>query len=263
MSGEALLEIRGLSKHYSAVKAVSAFDVRMESGKIYGLIGTNGAGKTTVINMISGLEKPNSGSILFEGSEISGQAPETIARRGIARTFQNLRLFSTMTVLDNVLVAAQIDRTYSIFSAVIKSPKYRREDMVETTWAMKLLEMLELSQYGAAVSSSLPYGHQRRLEIARALATRPKLLLLDEPAAGMNPQESADLMTIIRRIRDELSITILLIEHDMKVVMGVCEYIYAMTFGEIIDQGAPEDIVKSQKVIEAYLGGASKRANAQ
>jgi branched-chain amino acid transport system ATP-binding protein len=255
-----LLRIRGLSKSYRALQAVRLFDAEIEPGRIYGLIGTNGAGKTTVLNLISGLEKPSSGFIEFEGRDITGMSPEKITRRGIARTFQNLRIFSTMTVLDNVMVAAQIDRRYNLFQAALITRGYREGDRAQRKRALEYLDLFKLADLAGAPAKSLPYGYQRKLEIARALATGAKLVLLDEPAAGMNPQESADLMEIIVRMRDTLAVTVILIEHDMKVVMGICEYIYAMAFGEIIDQGLPGEIVKSKRVIEAYLGGAGKYA---
>ncbi|MDR1948805.1 MAG: ABC transporter ATP-binding protein [Spirochaetaceae bacterium] len=251
-----LLRIRGLSKNYRALQAVSVFNAEVEAGRIYGLIGTNGAGKTTVLNLISGLEKPSSGTIEFEGRDITGMPPERVTRRGIARTFQNLRLFSTMTVLDNVMVAAQIDRRYNLFQAALATRAFREGDGAQRKRALEYLDLFNLTDVAEARAKSLPYGRQRKLEIARALATGAKLVLLDEPAAGMNPQESAELMEIILRMRDTLALTVILIEHDMKVVMGICDYIYAMAFGEIIDQGLPGDIVKSKRVIEAYLGGA-------
>lgn len=258
--GGKLLRIRGLSKSYRALQAVSLFDAEIEAGRIYGLIGTNGAGKTTVLNLISGLEKPSAGTVEFEGRDITGLPPEKITRRGIARTFQNLRLFSSMTVLDNVLVAAQIDRRYNLLQAALATRGYRAGDRAQRERALEYLSLFNLADAAGAQAKSLPYGHQRKLEIARALATGAKLILLDEPAAGMNPQESAELMEIIVRMRDSLALTVILIEHDMKVVMGICEYIYAMAFGEIIDQGLPGEIVKSRRVIEAYLGGAGKDA---
>jgi branched-chain amino acid transport system ATP-binding protein len=244
-----------LEKSYHALKAVSDFNADIESGRIYGLIGTNGAGKTTVLNLLSGMEKPTAGHIVFEGKEISGFPPEKVTRCGIARTFQNLRLFSTMTALDNVLVAAQIDRRYTLAQAVLRTRAYRQEDGDHREKALGLLRLFGLEGAVDKNASSLPYGHQRKLEIARALATGAKLVLLDEPAAGMNPQESAELMGIIARMRDELGVTVILVEHDMKVVMGICEFIYVMAFGEIIEKGAPGEIIKSRKVVEAYLGG--------
>jgi branched-chain amino acid transport system ATP-binding protein len=255
-----LLHISGLSKHYRALQAVSSFNAEIEAGHIYGLIGTNGAGKTTVLNMISGLEKPSSGTIKFEGRDITAMPPEKITRYGIARTFQNLRLFSTMTVLDNVMVAAQIDRRYNLFQMAFITRAYREGDRAQRKRALEYLDLFNLADDAEAPAKSLPYGYQRKLEIARALATGAKLILLDEPAAGMNPQESAELMEIIIKMRDALTVTVILIEHDMKVVMGICEYIYAMAFGEIIAQGLPGEILKSKRVIEAYLGGAGKNA---
>ena len=260
MAGAQFLSISGLSKSYHALNAVSSFSAEFEAGRIYGLIGTNGAGKTTVLNMIAGLEKPSSGSIIFQGREIAGLPPERITRYGIGRTFQNLRLFSSMTVLDNVLAAAQIFRNYNLLQAVLLTPAFRRDDAALQKRAMEFLELFELAGMAGARANSLPYGHQRKLEIARALATGAKLILLDEPAAGMNPQESAELMNIIVKIRDALGVTVLLIEHDMKVVMGICEYIYVMAFGEIIDEGLPAQIIKSKKVIEVYLGGTTEDA---
>jgi branched-chain amino acid transport system ATP-binding protein len=257
LSGAKFLSISGLSKSYRALKAVNSFSAEFEAGRIYGLIGTNGAGKTTVLNMIAGLEKPSSGSIIFQGREIAGSPPERITHYGIGRTFQNLRLFSSMTVLDNVLAAAQISRNYNLFQAVLLTPAFRKEDKAQRNRVMELLNLFDLAGAAGAKANSLPYGHQRKLEIARALATGAKLMLLDEPAAGMNPQETAELMDTIVKIRDSLGVTVLLIEHDMKVVMGICEYIYAMSFGEIIDQGLPTEIVKSKRVIEVYLGGTA------
>ena len=260
LSGDQFLSISGLSKSYYALKAVRSFNAELKAGCIYGLIGTNGAGKTTVLNMIAGLEKPSSGSIIFRGSEIAGLPPDKITRYGIGRTFQNLRLFSSMTVLDNVLAASQISRNYNLVQAVLCTPAFRREDAAQRNRAMEFLSLFNLADAAGARANSLPYGHQRKLEIARALATGAKLALLDEPAAGMNPQESEELMETIVKIRDILGVTVLLIEHDMKVVMGICEYIYVMTFGEIIDQGLPGEIVKSKRVIEAYLGGTADGA---
>lgn len=255
-----LLWINGLSKHYRALQAVSLFSAEFSAGGIYGLIGTNGAGKTTVLNMISGMEKPSSGTVVFQGRDITGASPEKVTRQGIARTFQNLRLFSSMTVLDNVLVAAQIEKRYNMFQAILSTGSYREGDRLQREQVMELLRWFNLADCSDAPAKSLPYGHQRKLEIARALATGAKLILLDEPAAGMNPQESAELMRIILNIRESLGLTVILIEHDMKVVMGICEYIYVMAFGEIIEQGLPADIIKSKRVIEAYLGGAAVHA---
>jgi len=256
-SGARFLSISGLSKSYRALKAVDSFSAEFEEGRIYGLIGTNGAGKTTVLNMIAGLEKPTSGSIIFQGREIAGLPPDRITRYGIGRTFQNLRLFSSMTVLDNVLAASQISRSYNLFQAMLLTPAFRNEDKAQRDHAMEFLNLFDLAGEAGAKANSLPYGHQRKLEIARALATGARLVLLDEPAAGMNPQETAELMETIVKIRDTLGVTVLLIEHDMKVVMGICEYIYAMSFGEIIDQGLPGEIIKSKRVIDVYLGGVA------
>ena len=260
MAKAQFLSITGLSKSYHALKAVNSFNAEFEPGKIYGLIGTNGAGKTTVLNMIAGLEKPSSGSIIFQGHNIAGLSPEQITRYGIGRTFQNLRLFPSMTVLDNVLAAAQILRKYNLLQAILLTPSFRKDDAALRNRSMEFLDLFDLANAAGARANSLPYGHQRKLEIARALATGAKLILLDEPAAGMNPQESMELMDIIVKIRDVLGVTVLLIEHDMKVVMGICEYVYVMAFGEIIEQGLPAKIVKSKRVIEVYLGGTTEDA---
>lgn len=251
-----ILEVKNCTMQFSGLTAVKNFSCSLEKGRIYGLIGTNGAGKTTVINMLSGVLKPSSGEILFEGRRIDGLKPNRIARQGIVRTYQNLRLFNKMTVLENVIIGAQIEKPYSIATGILQLPKFGREEKRIREKAMHELEIMGIAQYADSIAGSLPYGLQRRLEIARILAANPKLLLLDEPAAGMNPQESMELVEMIRRIQGEFGLTILLIEHDMKVIMKLCEYIYVMATGEVIARDVPEAIRKNPQVIAAYLGRA-------
>lgn len=249
-----ILQADGLTMNFNGLHAVSRFSLSLEKGKIYGLIGTNGAGKTTVINMLSGVLKPTKGHIFLEGKEITGKRPDIVSARGIARTFQNLRLFGKMTVLENVLIGAQMRKDYSFFSSSLGLRSYRENEKKLNKDAEEMLEILKITRHAGAMAASLPYGDQRRLEIARALATKPQVLLLDEPAAGMNPKESSDLMETIESIRQAFNLTILLIEHDMKVVMGLCERLSVMAFGEVIAEGLPKDIRGNQRVIEAYLG---------
>ena len=249
------LDVRDLSIHFGGLAAVDGVSFHVEQGEIVSLIGPNGAGKTTVFNMLTGVYQPTSGNISFEGESIVGLKPYQVTQRGIARTFQNIRLFSELTVLENVKIAFHYHVKYGLLESVLRIGRYFQEEEAIEEESRKLLKIFHLEDKADEVAKNLPYGAQRRLEIARALAAKPKLLLLDEPAAGMNPQETKELMDMIRWIRHEFGLTILLIEHDMSLVMGICERIYVLEYGEVIAQGTPEEIKSNPEVIRAYLGG--------
>jgi branched-chain amino acid transport system ATP-binding protein len=256
-----LLEVRGLAKHFGGLRAVDGFDLSVKQGELVGLIGPNGAGKTTVFNMITGLYEPTGGRISLGGEDLTGLEPHAITQRGIGRTFQNIRVFPNLSVLDNVCVAYHPHAGYGILDALLRTPRFEERERQLVERAQDFLAVFNLQDRQNEIAKNLPYGEQRRLEIARALATEPKLLLLDEPAAGMNPNETVRLMELIHFIRDRFKLTILLIEHQMRVVMGICEYITVMDFGQIIARGTPREIQCNQKVIEAYLGtGVAARA---
>jgi branched-chain amino acid transport system ATP-binding protein len=239
---------------FGGLVAVNELDMNVRNGEIYGLIGPNGAGKTTIFNLLTGVYEPTSGELYFQGERIDGLKPYEISRRGISRTFQNIRLFPSMSVLENVMTACHRHAKQNLLDAVLRLPRFERDEREHRQFAMELLEIFDLAKFHDEGGTSLPYGSQRRLEIVRALATRPKLLLLDEPAAGMNPAEQEDLMQLIKQIRDRFGLTILLVEHNMKVVMGVCERIQVVDYGKSIALGVPEEIKNNPKVIEAYLG---------
>lgn len=253
MSG-LILRTEGVTMRFSGLTAVTDLNMRVSPGSITSLIGPNGAGKTTCFNMITGFYKPTSGGIFFNDRDITGMKPHDICRAGIARTFQNIRLFSGGTVLQNVMAACWVRQKSPWWSAPFMLPGFVREEREIREKSMRLLEAVGMGRLAGEIATGLPYGAQRRLEIARALATEPRFLLLDEPAAGMNPHESRELMGFIRKIRDEFELTILLIEHDMKVVMGISEWISVLDYGITIAEGTPEEIRSNPKVIEAYLG---------
>ncbi|MGE5527763.1 MAG: ABC transporter ATP-binding protein [Patescibacteria group bacterium] len=249
-----LLNTDKLTKAFGGLIAVSALNIEIEPGELVGLIGPNGAGKTTVFNLLTGLTPVTSGAAYFQGKNITGLLAHQVTALGMARTFQNIRLFKELSVLDNVKIACHLHSTYGLGQGFLHFRHFLRGEREIEDKALKILSVFKLDGHKDEISGSLPYGAQRRLEIARALATEPKLLLLDEPAAGMNPQETLELMKTIAWLRDEFKLTILLIEHDMRVVMGICERIYVLDYGQLIAAGTPAEIRSNRRVIEAYLG---------
>ena len=249
-----ILQINKMGITFGGLRAVSNLNLTIKQGELVGLIGPNGAGKTTAFNLITGVYQPTEGEVVFRGKNTKGLPSFKVTQMGMARTFQNIRLFSELSVLDNVKIAYTYHVQYSLLESITRLGRYYKEEQEITEKALKLLEIFGLQEKAYEIAKNLPYGEQRRLEIARALATEPQFLLLDEPAAGMNPQETHELMKLIAWIREKFKLSILLIEHDMSLVMGVCERIYVLEYGCLIAQGTPEEIKNNPRVIEAYLG---------
>jgi branched-chain amino acid transport system ATP-binding protein len=250
----ALLEARGVTKRFGGLTAVRQMDFTLEAGRIVSIIGPNGAGKTTFFNSLTGINRPEEGKIHYDGHSLIGLRPDQIAALGIARTFQNIRLFGGMTVIENILVGMHVRLHQSGAGALLRTPSFQDEERRAHERARELMNYVGISGVGDELARNLPYGAQRRVEVARALASNPKLLLLDEPTAGMNPHETSEAMALFRRLRDELGVTILLIEHDMRVVMGISEHVTVLDYGEKIAEGLPTEIRSNRRVIEAYLG---------
>lgn len=249
-----LLEVNALGISFGGLKAVDQFHISIEKKELYGLIGPNGAGKTTVFNLLTGVYQPNTGEILLNGENIVGSSCIEINKKGIARTFQNIRLFDKLTVLDNVKAGFFQENSYSFIEGIFRLPRYFQKEKEMSDRALDLLSVFHLEEHALDLAGNLPYGKQRKLEIARALATNPSLLLLDEPAAGMNPNETEELMDTIRLVRDRFDMTILLIEHDMKLVSGICDRLTVLNFGQVLTEGKTQDVLHDEKVIKAYLG---------
>lgn len=250
----AILDVQNLSISFGGLHAVDDFHITIEKGQLYGLIGPNGAGKTTVFNLLTGVYKPDEGIIRLDGQDITGRSTIEVNMAGVARTFQNIRLFKNLSVLDNVKIGLHNHFRYSTLEGILRLPRYHKVEKEMNERAMELLKVFDLDGQADFLASNLPYGKQRELEIARALATQPKLLLLDEPAAGMNPNETQDLMKTIRFVRDNFDVSILLIEHDMKLVSGICEKLTVLNFGRVLAQGDTSDVLNNPEVITAYLG---------
>ena len=250
----AMLEVKNIGISFGGLKAVDNFSLTIEKGQLYGLIGPNGAGKTTIFNLLTRVYKADHGSIFLDGKELTGKSTIEINQAGIARTFQNIRLFKDLSVLDNVKVGLHNHHPYSTIEGIFRLPHYYKVEKEMNARAMELLKVFDLDKECDYKASNLPYGKQRKLEIARALATDPKLLLLDEPAAGMNPNETAELMDTIRFVRDHFDMTVLLIEHDMKLVSGICEKVTVLNFGQVLTQGETSEVLNDKRVITAYLG---------
>ena len=250
----ALLDVKNLSISFGGLRAVDGFEMQIEKGELYGLIGPNGAGKTTVFNLLTGVYKPNEGIIKLDGEDITGKKTIDINKAGIARTFQNIRLFKQLSVLDNVKVGLHNHYKYSTLEGILRLPKYKKVEKAMDEKAMEILKVFDLDGEADVLATNLPYGKQRKLEIARAMATEPKLLLLDEPDAGMNPNETGELMETIKFVREHFGMTILLIEHDMKLVSGICEELTVLNFGQVLAQGKTADVLNNPEVISAYLG---------
>ena len=249
-----LLVAKNISISFGALKAVDKFNLEIKSGELIGLIGPNGAGKTTVFNILTGVYNASSGEYTLDGENVIKTSTSVLVKKGLARTFQNIRLFKYLSVLDNVVAAYNFRMKYGILSGMLRFPNFWREEKEAKEKAMALLKIFDLDKYANMHAGNLPYGEQRKLEIARAMATEPKILLLDEPAAGMNPKETEDLMNTIKLIRDKFGIAVLLIEHDMKLVLGICERLVVLNYGQILASGNPQEVINNPKVVEAYLG---------